>query len=78
MLWHPVSLHNPEPAQQRAFELLEKMATNVSVAPSDPAVINAEIDELLEGDIPYFSCLAREGRCTGQRGTYLASALPSG
>ncbi|HEX3155343.1 MAG TPA: type 2 lanthipeptide synthetase LanM family protein [Candidatus Angelobacter sp.] len=65
MLWHPVSLHHPEPAQQRAFELLEKMATNVSVAPSDPVVIQAEIDELLEGDIPYFSCLAREGRLHG-------------
>ena len=32
MLWHPVSLHNPEPARQRAFGLLEKMAANVSVA----------------------------------------------
>jgi type 2 lantibiotic biosynthesis protein LanM len=69
MLWHPVSLHNPEPAQQRAFELLEKMAANVSMAPSDPAVMHAEIDELLEGDIPYFSCVAREGRLHGPRGT---------
>ena len=69
MLWHPVSLHNPEPAQQRAFELLEKMATNVSTAPSDPAVMHAEIDELLEGDIPYFSCLAREGQLHGPGGT---------
>ena len=70
MLWHPVSLHNPEPARQRAFELLEKMAANVSVAPSDPSVINAEIDELLEGDIPYFSAVVREGRLHGPRGTY--------
>jgi type 2 lantibiotic biosynthesis protein LanM len=70
MLWHPVSLHNPEPARQRAFGLLEKMAANVSVAPSDPAVINAEIDELLEGDIPYFSAVACEGRLHGPRGTY--------
>jgi len=70
MLWHPVSLHNPEPARQRAFGLLEKMAANLSVAPSDPAVINAEIDELLEGDIPYFVAVAREGRLHGPRGTY--------
>jgi type 2 lantibiotic biosynthesis protein LanM len=69
MLWHPVSLHNLEPAQHRAFELLEKMATNVSMSPSDPAVMHAEIDELLEGDIPYFSCLAREGRLHGPGGT---------
>lgn len=70
MLWHPVSLHDPEPARQRAFGLLEKMAANVSMAPSDPAVINAEIDELLEGDIPYFSAMVREGRLQGPRGTY--------
>jgi class II lanthipeptide synthase len=70
MLWHPVSLHDPEPARQRAFGLLEKMAANVSVAPSDPAVINAEIDELLEGDIPYFFAVVREGRLHGPRGTY--------
>lgn len=70
MLWHPASLHNPEPARQRAFGLLEKMAANVSVAPSDPAVINAEIDELLEGDIPYFFAVAREGRLQGPGGTY--------
>src|SRR4029079_5599646 len=70
MLWHPVSLHNLEPARQRAFELLEKMAANVSVAPGDPAVINAEIDELLEGDIPYFSAVVREGRLHGPGDTY--------
>lgn len=70
MLWHPVSLHNPEPARQRAFGLLQKMAANVSMAPSDPAVINAEIDELLEGDIPYFSAVVREGRLCGPGDTY--------
>jgi type 2 lantibiotic biosynthesis protein LanM len=73
MLWHPASLHDPEPARQRAFGLLEKMAANVSVAPSDPAVINAEIDELLEGDIPYFFAVVREGRLRGPRGTYWLS-----
>jgi type 2 lantibiotic biosynthesis protein LanM len=70
MLWHPVSLHNPEPARQRAFTLLQKMAANVSVAPGDPAVINAEIDELLEGDIPYFFTTVREGRLHGPGDTY--------
>ena len=48
MLWHPASLHDPGPARQRAFGLLQKMAENVSVAPGDPAVINAEIDDLRE------------------------------
>ena len=69
MLWHPSSLHNLEPARQRAFGLLQRMAANVSSAPSDPAVINAEIDELLEGDIPYFFTVARDGRLSGPRGT---------
>jgi type 2 lantibiotic biosynthesis protein LanM len=70
MLWHPVSLHNLEPSRQRAFALLEKMAANVSVAPNDPTVINAEIDELLEGDIPYFSAVVREGRLLGPANTH--------
>lgn len=70
MLWHPVSLHNPEPARQRAFGLLQKMAANVSAAPSDPAVIDAEIDALLEGDVPYFFTVVRDGRLHGPGDTY--------
>jgi type 2 lantibiotic biosynthesis protein LanM len=69
MLWHPSSLHKEQPARQRAFELLRKMADNVASAPSDPAVINAEIDELLEGDIPYFFTVVRDGRLSGPRGS---------
>jgi type 2 lantibiotic biosynthesis protein LanM len=69
MLWHPVSLHNEEPARQRAFDLLRKMAANVSYAPGDPVVIEAEIDDLLEGDIPYFFAVVRDGRLYGPRGT---------
>jgi type 2 lantibiotic biosynthesis protein LanM len=70
MLWHPVSLHRPEEARRRAFELLKKMADNVSMAPSDLDVINAEIDALLEGDIPYFSTVVSKGRLDGPRGTH--------
>jgi type 2 lantibiotic biosynthesis protein LanM len=70
MLWHPVSLHNQEPARQRGFDLLQKMAANVSSAPGDPAVINAEIDDLMEGDIPVFSTLVKEGRLEGPGSTY--------
>jgi len=69
MLWHPVSLHRPEQARRRGFELLRKMADNVSMAPSDLTVINAEIDDLLEGDIPYFSTVVSKGRLDGPRGT---------
>jgi type 2 lantibiotic biosynthesis protein LanM len=73
MLWHPASLHDPAPARQRAFDLLQKMAMNVSSAPGDPDVINAEIDDLLEGDIPYFVTIARDGRLSGPRGTFWLS-----
>jgi type 2 lantibiotic biosynthesis protein LanM len=69
MLWHPVSLHKPEAPRQRAMELLTKMAANVSTAPSDPAVIAAEVEELLDGDIPVFTTVAGEGRLEGPRGT---------
>jgi type 2 lantibiotic biosynthesis protein LanM len=69
MLWHPVSLHKPAPPRQRALELLAKMSANVSTAPSDSAVIEAEVDELLEGDIPIFTTVAAEGRLEGPRGT---------
>lgn len=70
MLWHPVSLHKPEPARQRAFDLLHRMAANISSAPNDPAVIDAEIDDLMEGDIPFFSTIAKYGRLDGPRSTY--------
>ncbi|MGH8033558.1 MAG: type 2 lanthipeptide synthetase LanM family protein [Luteimonas sp.] len=68
MLWHPVSLHKPEPARQRAFDLLQKMAANVSAAPGEAAVIEAEIDDLLHGDIPFFSAQVREGPTQGPHG----------
>ena len=65
MLWHPVSLHDEPAARQRARDLLTRMAANVSIAPSVPAVIEAEIDDLLVGDVPYFATCAREGQLRG-------------
>ncbi|MEI2432923.1 type 2 lanthipeptide synthetase LanM family protein [Lysobacter yananisis] len=69
MLWHPVSLHDEAKARRTAHELLAKMAANVSIAPDDPHVIDAEIDDLLDGDIPLFSTRVGEGRLHGPRGT---------
>ncbi|GGA01229.1 type 2 lanthipeptide synthetase LanM family protein [Dyella caseinilytica] len=68
MLWHPVSLHNEAQARQRAHELFAKMAANVVLAPSDPLVIESEIEDLLVGDIPFFSTLVRDGQLHGSRG----------
>ena len=68
MLWHPVSLHNEEEARERARDLLAKMAANVATAPSDPATIEAEIDDLTVGDVPYFTTIAGEGVLSGPAG----------
>ncbi|WP_164018480.1 type 2 lanthipeptide synthetase LanM family protein [Pyxidicoccus trucidator] len=69
MLWHPVSLHKDAPPRQRAKDLLAKMAANVSTAPGDAAVIEAEVEELLDGDIPIFTTVAGHGQLEGPRGT---------
>jgi type 2 lantibiotic biosynthesis protein LanM len=69
MLWHPVSLHDPGAASGRAMELLAAMAKYVPGAPSDPQVIAAEVADLLDGDVPYFSTTPRRGRLDGPGGT---------
>lgn len=69
MLWHPVSLHDPAAAADRAAGLLAAMAAYVPGAPGDPDVIAAEVADLLEGDIPVFSTTPRRGRLDGPRGT---------
>ncbi len=69
MLWHPVSLHRPQPAAEQATRLLSDMARTLPGAPSDHEVIAAEIADLHEGDIPYFSTTPEYGRLTGPRGT---------
>jgi type 2 lantibiotic biosynthesis protein LanM len=71
MLWHPVSLHDPDTAVERAEGLLARMAASVPGAPGDPAVIAAEVAELLDGDVPYFAALPAEGRLTGPAGLTL-------
>ncbi|MGH6870401.1 MAG: type 2 lanthipeptide synthetase LanM family protein [Rhizomicrobium sp.] len=68
MLWHPVSLHKEGEARARARDLLAKMADNIAGAPRDPAMIEAEIDALTTGDIPYFSGIAGEGVLEGPGG----------
>ncbi len=68
MLWHPVSLHKEDAARERARDLFAKMAANLSMAPSAPEVIDAEIDDLMVGDIPFFSTIARDGVLEGRGG----------
>ncbi|MDH5822864.1 type 2 lanthipeptide synthetase LanM family protein [Luteimonas sp. RD2P54] len=69
MLWHPVSLHKPAPARERAATLLRRMAANAGFAPAEAEVIDAEIEDLLIGDIPFFTALAAPGAIEGPGGT---------
>ena len=69
MLWHPVSLSDEPAAVRRAAELLAQQAANMPGAPADPAVVQAEVAELLVDDVPVFGTLPRLGRFTGPGGT---------
>jgi type 2 lantibiotic biosynthesis protein LanM len=69
MLWHPVSLNDPATATERAADLLSAMAEHVPGAPDDPTVIAAEVADLAEGDIPFFSTTPSLGQLTGPGGT---------
>lgn len=61
MLWHPVSLHKQAEAIGRAAGLLERMADNIALASDSKRVIHGEIEDLLVGDIPFFTARVCEG-----------------
>ncbi|MGX7826212.1 type 2 lanthipeptide synthetase LanM family protein [Actinokineospora sp. 24-640] len=69
MLWHPASLNNEPKAVARAEDLLARHAANAPDAPGDPAVISAEVADLLDGDVPFFATTADTGVLAGPRGT---------
>lgn len=69
MLWHPVSLHDEAAAVARAATILAKQSDKMAAAPSDPAVIAAEVAELLDGDIPFFATTPATGWLRGPRNT---------
>jgi type 2 lantibiotic biosynthesis protein LanM len=75
MLWHPASLHDEGTAVGRAADLLEKHAGNAPDAPGAPAVIAAEVAELLVGDIPYFATTPASGVLSGPGGTRWGRAV---
>lgn len=69
MLWHPVSLHDEPAAVARAAELLTSQGRSRPSAPTDPAVVAAEIADLLSGDIPFFVTSTSDGQLLGPAGT---------
>ena len=70
MLWHPVSLHDQAAAVARGVDLLRRMAARMRIAPHVQDVIEAEIADLLDGDIPFFTTIASHGVLDGPRGTH--------
>ncbi len=74
MLWHPVSLHREARARRRAIDVLIKQGRAAPLASVDPVVIDAEVTELLTGDIPVFTTVARDGRLTGPHGVSTGQA----
>ncbi|GHI04070.1 lanthionine synthetase [Streptomyces cellostaticus] len=52
MLWHPASLHDEAAAVERARDILRRNAEVLPGAPTDRAAIDAEIADLLAGDVP--------------------------
>lgn len=55
MLWHPASLREEPLAVARARDLLARNAEVTPGAPADPVEIDAEIADLLRGDVPLFT-----------------------
>ncbi|MEV0622621.1 type 2 lanthipeptide synthetase LanM family protein [Nonomuraea sp. NPDC050404] len=74
MLWHPASLHDEPAARERAEAVLARQAVNVPGRPDDPAVIAAEVSDLLVADVPVYSTTPRRGLLTGPRGTMWGAA----
>ena len=70
MLWHPVSLHDQPAAIVRGVDLLRRMAERVRIAPHVQNVVEAEVADLLDGDIPFFTTIASDGVLAGPRGTH--------
>lgn len=69
MLWHPVSLHDPDAARARVARVLAGMARFVPGAPDDPQVIQAELADLLNGDVPFFATTPGHGQLSGPGGS---------
>jgi type 2 lantibiotic biosynthesis protein LanM len=69
MLWHPASLHDEAPALDRARDVLTRQAKALHGAPSSEDVVDAEVADLLDGDIPFFTMRPEHGQLDGPRGT---------
>ncbi|MEV4417903.1 type 2 lanthipeptide synthetase LanM family protein [Catellatospora sp. NPDC049609] len=72
-LWHPSSLHDEDTAKNEICALLaERGASDLAIGDRIP-VIEAEIRELLDDDIPIFTYSPDVGRIEGLQGIELAA-----
>jgi type 2 lantibiotic biosynthesis protein LanM len=55
MLWHPASLHDEAAAVERARDILRRNAAALPWAPTQAGTIDAEVADLLTGDVPLFT-----------------------
>jgi type 2 lantibiotic biosynthesis protein LanM len=55
MLWHPASLHDEPASRARARDILRRNAEVTPGAPTEPALIDGEVQDMLGGDIPFFT-----------------------
>lgn len=60
MLWHPVGLHDPVAAENKAVSLLAQHSANTR-GPAGAEVYAAEVADLWAGDIPVFTSTPAEG-----------------
>lgn len=60
MLWHPVGLHDPSAAEDKAVALLAQHSANTR-GPAGTDVHRAEVADLWAGDIPVFTSTPAEG-----------------
>ncbi|WP_426756620.1 type 2 lanthipeptide synthetase LanM family protein [Myxococcus sp. Y35] len=55
MLWHPASLHDEAAAIARGQDILRRNAESAPGAPTEPALIDGEVRDMLAGDVPVFT-----------------------
>ncbi|MEY9873107.1 lantibiotic modifying enzyme [Streptacidiphilus sp. MAP12-33] len=75
MLWHPASLHDPAAALERGRDIMRRNAAALPGAPGDLATVDAEIADLLLGDIPVFTFAVDRGRLDATLADWRAADL---
>ncbi|MFG1647596.1 type 2 lanthipeptide synthetase LanM family protein [Amycolatopsis sp. NPDC049252] len=76
MLWHPASLHDEAAALERGRDILLRNAKVLYGAPQDRPTIDAEIADLLAGDVPLFSFTVDDAAIAASVADWRGADLP--